>query len=442
MYRTKDTAPNSTGFSAQAFTICALGGSLLHPHKLRSHHLLSRKAVVLSTTFLVAAGLTLSTTPAVAKTPKPTLAQIEEAKKAEAAKRAAAQMASAKLAQATQTLRTLTSRADAARGRYQKAQKELVVAKRVALTASIHAKKTAQSVSSAHQTIGRLASNAYIMGGGLTDIEPLLSSNGPQDLVDRLSTLTTLGANNSTALDRYKAAEVVARAAKRKALNAKIAQQKATNRVASAKKEADSAQAAQQVEVRKLQRVQDQLMQELLSAKRVRTTLEQQRQLALLEEAAAARAAQTPGQKSVWPDRGFKGRTTFRSTPVIRAAAVAFAKKQVLARKPYVWGAEGPNSFDCSGLVYAAYKSAGLGWPNWDRLNSALYSVSTMHVTFENLLPGDLLFYSYNGTIGNIHHVAMYAGEGMVWQASSRASGLTFRSMYAMKGLMPFGGRV
>ncbi|MBC7462992.1 MAG: C40 family peptidase [Actinobacteria bacterium] len=397
---------------------------------------------ILATSIVVATGLIFTTTPALAKTPKPTLAQIEAAQKAEDAKRAAARMASAKLAEATQTLRTLTSRAQSALNRYQRAQRELVVAKRIALTASIHAKRTAQSVSAAHRTIGRLASNAYIMGGGLTDIEPLLSSNGPQDLVDRLSTLTTLGSNNSTALDRYKAAEVVAREAKRKALNAKIAQQKATNKVASAKNEADTAKAAQQVEVKKLQRVQDQLMQELLSAKRVRTTLEQQRQLALLEEAAAARAAQTSGQKSVWPDLGFKGRTTFRSTPAIRAAAVEYAKKQVLARKPYVWGSEGPNSFDCSGLVYAAYRSAGLGWPNWDRLNSALYSVATMHVTFADLVPGDLLFYSYNGTISNIHHMAIYAGDGMIWQANSTRSGLTFANMYSIKGLLPFGGRV
>ena len=269
-----------------------------------------------------------------------------------------------------------------------------------------------------------------------------MSSNGPQDLVDRLSTLTTLGTNNSTALDRYQAAEVVARAAKQKAIKAKMAQQKATNKVSSAKQEADTAKAAQQVEVEKLQRVQDQLMQELLSAKRVRTTLEQQRQLALLEEAAAARAAQTPGQKSIWPDLGFRGRTTFRSTPAMRAAAVEFAKKQVLASKPYVWGSEGPDSFDCSGLVYAAYRSAGLGWPNWDRLNSALYSVATMHVTLANLQPGDLVFYSYNGAINNIHHMAIYAGDGMVWQALSRRSGLTFASMYGVKGLMPFGGRV
>ena len=115
-------------------------------------------------------------------------------------------------------------------------------------------------------------------------------------------------------------------------------------------------------------------MRQLMSARKVRTTLEQQRQLALLEESQAGTAAQTGGQKNVWPDRGFKGRSTIRTTQAQRDKAVAFAKSQVLARKPYIWGTQGPNSFDCSGLVYAAYKSAGLGWPNWDRLNSALYS--------------------------------------------------------------------
>jgi cell wall-associated NlpC family hydrolase len=114
----------------------------------------------------------------------------------------------------------------------------------------------------------------------------------------------------------------------------------------------------------------------------------------------------------------------------------------VLARKPYVWGDEGPNSFDCSGLVYAAYRSAGLGWPNWDRLNSALYSTYTMHVSLKELAPGDLLFYSYKGTVSTIHHVAIYAGDGKVWEARSTKSGLQFSDMYGMPGLMPFGGRV
>ena len=108
------------------------------------------------------------------------------------------------------------------------------------------------------------------------------------------------------------------------------------------------------------------LAAELAKAKTFRVTLEQQRQLALLEESNANTATKTPNQFKVWPNKGFTGRTTIRSTEEIRTKAVAYAKKQVLARnpiKPYVWGAQGPNSFDCSGLVYAAYKSAGLGYP-------------------------------------------------------------------------------
>ena len=126
----------------------------------------------------------------------------------------------------------------------------------------------------------------------------------------------------------------------------------------------------------------------------------------------------------------------------MRAKAVEFAKKQVLARKPYVWGSEGPNTFDCSGLVYAAYRAAGLGWPNWDRLNSSLYFSYTKHVPLSQLEPGDLLFYSYKGTVNSIHHISIYAGNGMMWEANSKDKGLLYSNMYSVKGLMPFGGRV
>ena len=280
------------------------------------------------------------------------------------------------------------------------------------------------------------------MGGSMTDIEPLLSANGPQDLIDQISTLDKLGMQNTMALDRYKAAEIVAREAKVKADAAKVVQETATAKVAGAKKVADDARALQQKEVDKLQAIQDKLARELASAKRVRITLEQQRALALLEESQANTAANTAGQKKVWANTGFKGRSTIRTTEAQRETAVAFAKKQVLARKPYIWGSEGPNSFDCSGLVYAAYKAAGLGWPNWDRLNSALYAGYTKHVTLNELVPGDLLFYSYKGTISSIHHITIYAGNGMMWEANSKGKGLLYSNIYSIKGLMPFGGRV
>jgi len=386
-------------------------------------------------------GLTISSVPAVA-VPKPTLAQIEAAKKVEAAKKKLAEAQAAKLAAANQSLRTLTAKANAATALYRKAQSELAVATALAVAAEKHALETAAAVAEAHKTIGRLASNAYIMGGSMSDIQPLLSSNGPQDLIDQLSTLSTLGAQNSVALARFKEAEAAAKKAKAAADAARAVQQLATDKVAAAKKVADDAKAAQAKEVAKLQAVQDKLMKDLLSARKVRTTLEQQRQLALLEESQANTATQTGGQKSVWPDIGFKGRSTIRTSQEQRDVAVAFAKKQVLARKPYIWGSEGPNSFDCSGLVYAAYKSAGLGWPNWDRLNSALYSSYTKHVSLTELVPGVLLFYSYKGTISTIHHITIYAGNGMMWEANSKGRGLLYSNIYSIKGLMPFGGRV
>jgi cell wall-associated NlpC family hydrolase len=386
-------------------------------------------------------GLTISSVPAVA-VPKPTLAQIEAAKKVEAAKKKIADAQAAKLAAANRSLRTLTAKANAATVLYRKAQSELAVATALVVAAEKHAAETAAAVSEAHKTIGRLAANAYILGGSMSDIQPLLSANGPQDLIDQLSTLSTLGAQNSVALDRFKEAEAAAKKAKAAADAAKAVQQLATNKVAAAKKVADDAKAEQAEEVAKLQAVQDKLMKELLSARKVRTTLEQQRQLALLEESQANTATQTGGQKNVWPDIGFKGRSTIRTSQEQRDVAVAFAKKQVLARKPYIWGSEGPNSFDCSGLVYAAYKSAGLGWPNWDRLNSALYSGYTKHVSLKELVPGDLLFYSYKGTISTIHHITIYAGNGMMWEANSKDRGLLYSSIYSVKGLMPFGGRV
>ena len=386
-------------------------------------------------------GLSISSVPALA-VPKPTVAEIEAAKKVEAAKKKIADAQAKKLAAANQSLRTLTAKANAATALYRKAQGELAVATSLAVAAAKHAEETAAAVSQAHRTIGRLAANAYILGGSMSDIAPLLSANGPQDLIDQLTTLSTLGAQNSVALERFKEAEAAAKKAKAEADAAKAVQQVATDKVAAAKKVADDAKAEQAKEVAKLQAVQDKLMKDLMNARKVRTTLEQQRQLALLEESQANTAAQTGGQKNIWPDTGFKGRSSSRTTQAQRDKAVAFAKTQVLARKPYVWGSEGPSTFDCSGLVYAAYKSAGLGWPNWDRLNSALYSGYTQHVPLKELVPGDLLFYSYKGTISTIHHMSIYAGNGMMWEANSKDRGLLYSSIYSVKGLMPFGGRV
>lgn len=392
--------------------------------------------------FIFVLVISLIPSSALAATPKPTQAQIDAAKKLEAEKKAAADAAAKKLNSAKKTLRQLTDIANKKRKLYLAAQSDLKAKTKKAEVAMKHLQAAQESVSAGKRTIGKLAVNAYVMGGGFTNLDSILHADGPQDLADRLNALDALGDNNSKALDRFKSAEVVASAAQKEADLAKQAQAAATVKVAAAKKEADEAAALQKEEVDKLQAVQDKLAKELAVAQKKRLTLEQQRQIALLEEANAGIAELTPDQSKIWPDIGFTGRSSTRSNEVMRAQAVEFAKKQVLAKKPYVWGDEGPNAFDCSGLVYAAYRSAGLGWPNWDRLNSSLYWVATKRVPLSQMVPGDLLFYSYKGTVSTIHHISIYAGDGMMWEAHSKKGGLLYSSIYNVKGLMPYAGRV
>ena len=163
--------------------------------------------------------LFISSIPSYANPKKPTLAQIEAAKKIEAEAKKEADAAAARLAKANLTLRQLSSGANAARIKYEAAKAELARATREAEAAAAAYQEALAQVKAAHDAIGRLATNAYIMGGGFTDFDSLLHSDGPQDLMDRLSTLDSLGTQNSQALFRFKKAEEVAREAKKEACN-------------------------------------------------------------------------------------------------------------------------------------------------------------------------------------------------------------------------------
>jgi len=85
--------------------------------------------------------------------------------------------------------------------------------------------------------------------------------------------------------------------------------------------------------------------------------------------------------------------------------AVAFAYAQL--GKPYVWGATGPGSYDCSGLVQAAWASVGVSIP---RVTYDQWA-ALPHVSASSIQPGDLLFYEGEG------HVAMYVGDGYIIDA-------------------------
>ena len=377
-----------------------------------------------------------------ATTHKPTIAQIEAAKRIEEEKKKSAAISAKKLAAAAGSLKKLAALAAEVNRKYLSAKNELLIAVRELNSATQAVEAAEAEVFQTHTDIGKLAVAAYVSGSDMGGIENLLSANGPQDVIDTLALLDNLGSKNKVALKRFKAAEETAKVAKANAVIAKERQVKVIEKVAVAKKEADAIRDAQQKEVDKLQAVQDKLQKELASARKVRLTLEERRQLAVLEETRSTEASKVPNQAKVWKGGGPNGASSSRTTVEQRLKVVEFAKRQVLAKKPYVWGDEGPNSFDCSGLVYAAFKSVGLGWPNWDRLNSSLYYTYTKQIPIADMQPGDLIFYSYKGTQSTIHHMSIYAGDGMMWEARSTATGLRYSNIYSVPGMMPFAGRV
>jgi cell wall-associated NlpC family hydrolase len=115
--------------------------------------------------------------------------------------------------------------------------------------------------------------------------------------------------------------------------------------------------------------------------------------------------------------------------PSSNAAAVALAFALAQVGKAYVWGGNGPNAYDCSGLTTAAYKKAGITIP---RTSYGQWTIGTP-VSLANLQPGDLVFY-YSG----ISHVGMYIGNGRIVHAANPTSGVTTASVTSM----PFqGGR-
>jgi cell wall-associated NlpC family hydrolase len=92
--------------------------------------------------------------------------------------------------------------------------------------------------------------------------------------------------------------------------------------------------------------------------------------------------------------------------------AISFALAEL--GKPYLWGATGPNTYDCSGLMLRAFQAAGINLPRVSREQFAAGG----HVPVRQAQPGDLLFYATDPRDpATIHHVALYMGDGQMVEA-------------------------
>lgn len=105
-------------------------------------------------------------------------------------------------------------------------------------------------------------------------------------------------------------------------------------------------------------------------------------------------------------------------------AVINMVKRQV--GKPYVYGAAGPNSFDCSGLTYYCYKNAAGISLNRSSIGQAS---NGRYVSKSQLKPGDLVF--FNSGTNRIHHVGMYVGNGQFIHAPSPGKSVKYENLYS-----------
>ncbi len=108
----------------------------------------------------------------------------------------------------------------------------------------------------------------------------------------------------------------------------------------------------------------------------------------------------------------FSGCEQLPSTGALATKAISYAGNQI--GKPYVWGAAGPHSFDCSGLVQQAWGAAGVQIPKYSQTQ---YAQAGKHVPLSQAQPGDLVFWGAGRNPDAIHHVALYVGNNEIIQA-------------------------
>lgn len=137
----------------------------------------------------------------------------------------------------------------------------------------------------------------------------------------------------------------------------------------------------------------------------------------------------TPSGPSTPPSTGGSGGGSGGSSGGSASSKAQRAVQYALSKvgDPYVWGAAGPNSFDCSGLTMWAYRQVGINLPHY---TGAQYAQGR-HISMSDIRPGDLIFF-----YSDLHHVGMYIGHGKMVDAPHTGANVRVESF----GGRPIGG--
>ncbi|QKW20227.1 C40 family peptidase [Kitasatospora sp. NA04385] len=273
----------------------------------------------------------------------------------------------------------------------------------------------------------------------LSAVNALLDPRGTASLSGRAAAVGTAGARTRQILDD---ATSTAKAAARAADEARAAEdtaRAAAGAVRTAKEQAQRRVTEQQAKVTETAARRETLLAELATARNTTVELERQRQEALDAIAAreaeeAARRAQAEAEQRAAAAAAAEA-ARHHAVPQQResawsaggsAAALAFARSVV--GLPYIWGGEGPGGYDCSGLTMMAWRRGGKALTHFA---ADQYAESTP-VSYAQLRPGDLVFWTKTGRAADIYHVAIYLGDDQMIEAPRPGTAIKQASLWIM----------
>ncbi|MGW1889457.1 NlpC/P60 family protein [Streptomyces sp. NPDC002004] len=294
--------------------------------------------------------------------------------------------------------------------------------------------KRTQKMNETRQRLGEYAAAQY-RNGGMSDTATLLLAEDPQEYFDQNQLMDRLTGRQKSVLDDYQS-EQLATAKKRT---------EATESLQALTKSQTDLRTNKQEVQKKLGEART-LLSKLTAQEKARlAAIEKQREeqarrkaAELARKQAAEEAARQQEQQKADQGSGTStgtgssgtgtgtGTSSGTAYSTKAAKAIAFAKAQI--GKPYVWGATGPGSFDCSGLTQAAWKAAGVSLPRttWEQVK-----VGTT-VPVSQAKPGDLVFF-----YDDISHVGIYIGNGMMVHAPKPGAYVREESIYYGGDFMP-----
>ncbi|HVF03604.1 MAG TPA: NlpC/P60 family protein [Frankiaceae bacterium] len=295
-------------------------------------------------------------------------------------------------AQARRELARLERQVDSAVEDFNDARIELAAAQRRAATVQARVGRTQAKVGSLRKRMGGFAAAAY-QSGGLDSFVTLLTTSSPQTFLDQATALDQIARDQAGQLRELKAATNALRAQQAEAAAAVEATRAVERKMASVRKTIEAQVARQQ----RLVEIADSRAARLARAAR-------DAQFASRQRASRAQRVSAPAY----------------SGPASGRAKIAVAEAYRQLGKPYQWGAEGPDRFDCSGLTMWVWAKAGVSLPHSSRMQINY----GRRVSRSELAPGDLVFYG-----SPIHHVGIYVGSGQYIAAPHTGAFVSFRSV-------------